>query len=704
MRSRTFSSSVCALVWITACGGEPAAPAPVEHAAAPPSAPPPEVAPAAPTGAPSDLVELAAGASHVCGLRRDGRVTCWGDAHLGALGPPATRDATPTIVPFVSDAIAVLAGEDRSCAVERGGRLVCWGGSHELAGAMHELASGADESASVALGFETLALTRRGAPIVADRYASDPPRIEGAVEITGSSSWMCARDEVGAVRCRSEGSELVTLIESGARAVEMGAERVCVIDAERRVRCNAGGTEPPALVAGIDDAHELAVGERFGCVRHGDARVSCWGENLVGQLGRGFASQTEDAGPVPGIDDAEELVGGRDFACVRRRGGPIVCWGHIPVGPHRHGDVRGLWRDDRPRSWIRDETAALHAAAPRRVEGIDDASAVVATRHSTCALRRDGHVACWGGAWWGNNGDGTRINRARPVAVSDLDDAVELAATSNAVCARRRAGRVACWGRAIGASHDEMHTTPVEVEGIEDAQALLAGLASVCARRADRTTWCWGRSGLLGARGTTTPIAMPSLDGARSLAEGANLSFVLDDGGAVTRYAPGASTGEPAFADLQGARSLAAGHDHACLVSADASVVCWGQNDRGQLGYEGRWTPGSRTPIPNLDQATAVVNGDGFGCALHRGGVACWGDNGYGQLGREIRRDHRTTAVDVASPLTTHVVSLAAGTNHVCAVRRDGSVWCWGDGTHGQLGDGRASYHVEPTEVVLPEP
>ncbi|HEY0712517.1 MAG TPA: hypothetical protein VGF45_07580, partial [Polyangia bacterium] len=93
----------------------------------------------------------------------------------------------------------------------------------------------------------------------------------------------------------------------------------------------------------------------------------------------------------------------------------------------------------------------------------------------------------------------------------------------------------------------------------------------------------------------------------------------------------------------------------------------------------------------------ASVNGSvgqyGFLCAVRSNGtVWCAGDNTYGQLG-----DGSTTArlEPVQVPGVTEAVEVAASrTDHgwvggnTCARRKDGSVWCWGTNNYGQLGDG----------------
>ena len=74
-------------------------------------------------------------------------------------------------------------------------------------------------------------------------------------------------------------------------------------------------------------------------------------------------------------------------------------------------------------------------------------------------------------------------------------------------------------------------------------------------------------------------------------------------------------------------------------------------------------------------------------CAIKQdGSLWCWGLNNYGQLGDGTWTD-KNTPVQIMS---SGVSSVALGDFHTCAVKTDGSLWCWGDNWTGQLGDGSA--------------
>ena len=93
--------------------------------------------------------------------------------------------------------------------------------------------------------------------------------------------------------------------------------------------------------------------------------------------------------------------------------------------------------------------------------------------------------------------------------------------------------------------------------------------------------------------------------------------------------------------------------------------------------------PGSDRPL----LATRVAAGAGHTCALHENGtVRCWGDNSHGQLGRPASMTPLTRPLSVLG--LTGARAIAAGAHHTCAIVGDGSVQCWGWNVNGQLGTG----------------
>ncbi len=85
--------------------------------------------------------------------------------------------------------------------------------------------------------------------------------------------------------------------------------------------------------------------------------------------------------------------------------------------------------------------------------------------------------------------------------------------------------------------------------------------------------------------------------------------------------------------------------------------------------------------------ALSVSSGDFHTCAVKSDGtVWCWGDNTSGELGNGVPGVDSFTAVQVA--VISNALEVSAGGAHTCAVLKDNTVWCWGSNASGQLGIG----------------
>lgn len=153
---------------------------------------------------------------------------------------------------------------------------------------------------------------------------------------------------------------------------------------------------------------------------------------------------------------------------------------------------------------------------------------------------------------------------------------------------------------------------------------------------------------------------------------------------------------EACQADTSGCHTwlqVVAGSDHACAVRSDHTLWCWGANGDGQLG---RGTIG--TSASTMQQVVALGTGVAMAapgeyhtCALRTDGTAwCWGRNFNGQLGNDTATSS-LTPVQVkldADRTLGDVAWISAGEAQSCAVTTSGAVFCWGANWNGRLGDG----------------
>jgi alpha-tubulin suppressor-like RCC1 family protein len=137
--------------------------------------------------------------------------------------------------------------------------------------------------------------------------------------------------------------------------------------------------------------------------------------------------------------------------------------------------------------------------------------------------------------------------------------------------------------------------------------------------------------------------------------------------------------------------SVSSGSYGTCVVASGA-IYCWGKGSTLGNGT----SQDSAIPVPVSASGvlagkviTSVTVGNNFACALASGSVFCWGEGGSGQLGNSSTlTSYVPVAVTTSGALLGKTVtSVSAGDAHTCVIA-SGQAFCWGSNNLGQLGNG----------------
>lgn len=190
------------------------------------------------------------------------------------------------------------------------------------------------------------------------------------------------------------------------------------------------------------------------------------------------------------------------------------------------------------------------------------------------------------------------------------------------------------------------------------------GQSSACAVSSDGEVWCWG----------------------------SNSKFQSASKSSTFESTPFRLTG------ISNARQVTVGREHACALLETKRVVCWGSNEFGQLGtgfeFNGLSLSAFAEYVNGVVDVTSIFSGDDHNCAITSSKeVFCWGSNSRGQIGQlykdESRQINGRQVIAHAERVEiSGVIDLGLGSNHTCAVKDSGYVYCWGSNLYGQLGQG----------------
>ena len=108
------------------------------------------------------------------------------------------------------------------------------------------------------------------------------------------------------------------------------------------------------------------------------------------------------------------------------------------------------------------------------------------------------------------------------------------------------------------------------------------------------------------------------------------------------------------------------------------------------------------TPITVIEtEPDLIAAGEDHTCAIKADGtVRCWGEGSGHRLGYGNNGDRSTPTATASLGTNRTAVDITAGDTHTCAVLDDGTVSCWGSNAFGELGDGTTTTRTTPTQTL----
>jgi len=145
---------------------------------------------------------------------------------------------------------------------------------------------------------------------------------------------------------------------------------------------------------------------------------------------------------------------------------------------------------------------------------------------------------------------------------------------------------------------------------------------------------------------------------------------------------------------------VSSGSNHTAAIKTDGTLWLWGNGSTGQLGNNS--TSNRLSPVQTVSGGTnwkQVVGGTGNTAAIKTDGTLwLWGYNLGGELG-DTTTTIRSSPVQTVSG-GTNWKQVSSGEYRTAAIKTDGTLWLWGTGNYGVLGNNFTNWRSSPVQTV----
>ncbi|MCX6016954.1 MAG: cadherin-like beta sandwich domain-containing protein, partial [Chloroflexi bacterium] len=650
----------------------------------------------------TDVVELFGSYGHVCARTSSGQQYCWGMAGNNNWSGNGKIDASyPVRVQRIEDQVALTTVQDfavvdyGACAALEDGTVRCWGSNYDGE-----------------VGVGDIVAYSRAVTVTLDTGGV----LTDVVDLGNAGSSVCALTSAGNVYCWGDGDNGTlgngTLTDSTSATLVIVPPSASTNASLSGLAINPG---PPLDQNFVSDRYHYypvvpnAIASMLVTPTLSDANAAY---TITGSPGActpatspANCALSVGANTITVTVTAEDGTTTQNYVLhVERLGLPIVTVAKVKSlsrSVYSGNNQCAILMDGQVLCWGRenytvDEYWNNSLTVPVTVTGVTDAVDVSHSSSSICIVHADETAGCMGYNQ-GSFGNGTK-NNASTVLTPVIEylggppmrGIRQMVNADSHGCAVMTNGTVRCWGRNIDGELGNGTTTasfvPVTVTGITNAvQVALTYEGGSCALLSSRNVQCWGNAG--------TPIV-----GASS-SPSIPVTVLTSAGGAA----------------LGGIVELRGSERYVCGLTAAGEQYCWGaSNQNYYLAGNGTDTdPAFYYPVraqriedqSDLSGVVQVAPAERANCAVMADGtVRCWGSNRFGQVGVGDTTNYSravTVTLDTGGVLTG-VVDMGYTGETMCALTSVGRVYCWGQGSYWQIGNGVMTNSLRATLVIVP--
>jgi alpha-tubulin suppressor-like RCC1 family protein len=285
---------------------------------------------------------------------------------------------------------------------------------------------------------------------------------------------------------------------------------------------------------------------------------------------------------------------------------------------------------------------------------------VSAVSSHTAAIKTDGTLWIWGRATEGQLGTNNTINRSTPVTTfAGGTNWKQVSGGNIYTAAIKTDGTLWVWGTGtsgqLGINAASNRSTPVTTfAGGTNWKQVSGGNTHTAAIKTDGTLWVWG-TGTNGRLGTNDGTDRPT---------------------PVTTFAGGNNW-----------KQVECGLNYTAAIKTDGTLWTWGYGTNGELGTNA--LSSVLTPVTTFAGGTnwkQVSAGQSYTTAIKTDGTLwAWGQGSNGKLGTNDTINRSTPVTTFAGG--TNWKQVSGNSTHTAAIKTDGTLWTWGTGSNGRLGD-----------------